>query len=134
MFTTPKIVFSKSDLDAKLPFRNSQSDSGYILTSIDTKIIPEHKTVEIDTGLVVEDFVKGAWGLVLPVETLVEEHGIQPIFKSIDNSFRGDLKIMLYNSSDRDYLLSSGDEIAKIVYLPLLTIEPEFIENNESLQ
>jgi len=117
-----------------LPFRNSQSDSGYILTSIDTKIIPEHKTIEIDTGLVVEDFVKGAWGLVLPVETLVEEHGIQPIFKSIDNSFRGDLKIMLYNSSDRDYLLSSGDEIAKIVYLPLLTIEPEFTENNESLQ
>jgi dUTP pyrophosphatase len=133
MFTVPKIIFSKSDEDAVLPFRNNQSDSGYILKSIDTKIIAEHKSVLIDTGLIIEDFVKGAWGLILPMENLVENYGTQPIFKCIDNSFRGELKILLYNSSDRDYLLNSGDEIAKIVYLPLLTIEPEFKQNDESL-
>lgn len=134
MFTTPKIIFSKNDINAVLPFRNSISDAGYILSSTESKIISDGEYVEVSTGLVVEDIVKGVWGLIVSNDEILNKNGIQAVFKCIENNFRGELKILLYNSSDKGYYMECGDKIAKLVYFPLMTIEPELIEKNESLQ
>jgi dUTPase len=128
MITAPKIIFSKTDEDAVLPERNSLSSCGYLLRSVESKIIPDKEYTTINTGLKVENIVKGAWGLVLPIASLEDEAGVYANTLVIDNTFRGELKIKLYNSSDKGYLLNIGDVIAQITYLPLLTIEPEFNE------
>jgi len=129
MFQVPKIKFKKLVDDAELPYRKSVSDAGYILKSIDTKILPEKEYTTISTGLKVEDFVKGVWGIILPFEDLLEERKIQAVTYVLENNFRDELKITLYNASDDGYYIESGQDIAKLVFMPLLTIEPEF--NNE---
>lgn len=130
MFATPKIVFSQIDEDAKLPSRLNISDPDYLIYSPSTKIIASTDKTEISTGLVIEDIVKGVWIMLFPSD-LFENVEVFP--KTINNSFRGELKIVLYNNSENSYIVNPGDVIAKMTYLPLLTIEPEFIQKNESL-
>ena len=121
-----KKVFTKTDEDAYLPSRSSTSDPGYNLKSIGTIIVPNGGYAVVDTGLRIEDVVKGVWMMVLPLESLSEDHGVEPVTRVISNSYRGELKIKLYNHSEQGYLINRGDAFAQFMYFPLLTIEPEF--------
>lgn len=131
--TIPKIVLSKNDNDAKLPYRNCVSDAGYILSSCETKIISNDSYQIIKTGLVVEDLPKGLWMTILPIKELESKYGIVAMVDHFENSFREEITIRLYNTSDRRYYLNIGDPIAKLAFLPLLTLEPEF-KYDEPLQ
>ena len=124
MLKAPNITFSKTDTLAELPVRDSISNAGYIFKSIETKIIPDRRSILVDTGLRVEDMHKGVWAAIFSISEL-EDKGIT-VHQMIDNRFKGDLKIRLYNNTDSSYLVNKGDRIAQIVYFPLLTIEPEF--------
>jgi len=129
MFTAPKIIFKKTSEDAVLPYKDVVASGGYFLKAVETKIVTDGASVDVDTGLSVEDFTKGIWAMVTAANPKMIENGIQPINQVIDNDFRGDLKIKLYNISNKSYLINKGDVIAKLFYFPLLTIEPQF--NNE---
>jgi dUTP pyrophosphatase len=131
MLKAPNIIFSKTDTLAELPVRDSISNAGYIFKSIETKIIPDGKSILVDTGLKIEDIHKGVWATIFGLPEL-EEKNITT-HKIIDNRFKGNLKIRLYNNSDSSYLINKGDRIAQIAYFPLLTIEPEF-KNEQPLQ
>lgn len=124
MLKAPNITFIKTDDAAVLPERDSVSNAGYVLKSIQTKIIPDKNSILVDTGLKVTDIHKGLWAQILSLPEL-DEKGITAS-QVIDNSFRGDLKIRLYNNSDSAYLVEKLSRIAQIVYFPLLTIEPIF--------
>lgn len=126
MFEMPKIVFEKIDEDAQLPEQNVVSDAGFIIKSIETKIIPEKELFTLNTGLKIFDITKGAWGLILSINELLEKHEIQVIPSIIENNFREEIKITLYNTSNKDYLVNTGDCIAKLVFMPLLTLKTEF--------
>ena len=130
MFITPKIVFEKTDEDAVLPYRNSISDPGYIFNAVTTKILPAKDYIEMDTGLSICDIVKGVWMMILPIDS---NNGIEVKNGIINNTFRGNLKINLYNNAENDYLISMGDPFAQIVFFPLLTVEPEIKQIDESL-
>jgi dUTP pyrophosphatase len=126
MFEMPKIVFEKIEEDAQLPEQNLVSDAGYIIKSIETKIIPEKELFTLNTGLKIFDITKGVWGSILSIDELLEKHKIQVIPSIIENNFREEIKITLYNTSNKDYLINTGDCIAKLVFMPLLTLKTEF--------
>lgn len=128
MFEIPTIKYSKTDEDAVLPYRNNGSDCSYIISSTSTKILSEDDTLELDTGLYINDIVKGTWAMLHSTDNL---EGVEVSPKIIENSFRGSLKIVLYNRSNKSYLINPKDPIARMVFLPLLTIEPKFIEEND---
>ena len=131
MLKAPNITFSKTDTLAELPMRDSISNAGYVFKSIETKIIPDRRSILVDTGLKIEDIHKGVWATIFGL-TELEEKGITT-HQIIDNRFKGELKIRLYNNTDSSYLINKGDRIAQIAYFPLLTIEPEF-KNEQPLQ
>jgi dUTP pyrophosphatase len=133
MLVAPKITLIKTDEDADLPKRTSVSDTGYILKAIETKIIPDQGSAIVDTGLKVENMVKGVWALILPITKLNIESNIIAGTQLLDNTFKGELKIKLYNHSTNGYLINKGDDIAQIAYFPLLTIEPEWKTDEQSL-
>jgi dUTPase len=131
MLKAPNIIFSKTDPEAELPKRDSISNAGYIFKAIETKIIPDRRSILVDTGLKVEDIHKGVWAMIFGLPEL-EEKGITTN-QLIDNRFTGNLEIRLYNNTDDSYLIEKGSRIAQIAYFPLLTIEPEF-KNEQPLQ
>lgn len=123
MLQAPNITFSKSNPLGELPFRDSISNAGYILKSIETKILYSNSSVVIDTGLMIEENFKGVWAAVYSVPEL-EERGIIA-HQMFDNKYTGEVKIRLYNYGESSYLVNQGSKIARIVYFPLLTIEPK---------
>lgn len=52
--------------------------------------------------------------------------GIQPHFGIIDNQYRGDLSIKLYNLTGKDYQVKIGDRIAQAVFYPIIEAKLSF--------
>ena len=59
------------------------------------------------------------------------KHSIQPHLGVIDNSYRGDLAVKLYNFSNVDYNVLKGDRVAQIAYFPLLCVESAWATETE---
>jgi len=119
-----RIHFIKTHPDAILPSKKNVNDTGYDLSSVDEVVVPAKGSAVVPTGLQVAKTEKGLWYLILPRSGMGFKHSIQPHLGVIDNEYRGDLGVKLYNFSDVDYKVSKGDRVAQIAYFPLLCIEP----------
>jgi dUTP pyrophosphatase len=126
-----KIHFIKTHKDAVLPSKKNTNDTGYDLTSVESVTIPAKGSAVVPTGLQVAKTEKGLWYLILPRSGMGFKYGIQPHLGVIDNEYRGDLGVKLYNFSDEDYRVSAGDRVAQIAYFPLLSVESFWAEETE---
>lgn len=119
------IKFKKTHDDAVLPKANNAEiatgDSGYDLVAVDDVWISRGKSETVPVGLTVADITPGYWFRIEPRSGLGFKHSIQPHLGVIDNGYRGDLSVKLYNFSDeRDYQVKKGDKIAQIVVYPII--------------
>lgn len=130
-FEAPKIGFKKTHPDAKLPFRDKTGNTGFDLFSVEDVIIPAKGDAIVPTGVQVAQIPMGVWYMILPRSGMGFKHGIQPHLGVIDNNYRGDLGVKLYNFSNTDYAVSKGDRIAQIGYFPLLILQPFWTEEVE---
>ena len=95
------------------------ADSGSDLFSIEDVRIHPHKSAVVGIGLTLAYITPGYWFRIEGRSGLGFKHGIQPHFGIIDNQYRGDLGIKLYNLSDVAYDIKSGDRIAQMVIYKL---------------
>ena len=121
-------------------------DSGYDMYAVEDVVIPATQVLpKVDVGTIAmedEDFEcsnKAAVGsAVVPIglqlayiqdgywfrmearSGLGFKHGIQPHFGIIDNQYRGDLAVKLYNLRGEDYHVKAGDRIAQMVFYPIV--------------
>ena len=56
------------------------------------------------------------------------KHNIQPHLGVIDNQYRGDLGVKLYNFSDTDVTIEKGKAVAQFVVYPLLQVDVDWSE------
>ena len=111
----------KTHPDAKLPHRAHDSDSGYDVYSVEEAIVPGRGSVVVPIGLTLAYITPGYWFRVEPRSGLGFKHHIQPHLGIIDNGYRGDLGIKLYNFSDTNITLNKGSRIAQLVLYPHIT-------------
>lgn len=88
--------------------------------------------VLVDTGFAVE-IPRGMVGLVCSRSGLAVNHGIMVLNAPgiIDSDYRGELKVILYNTGGSRYEFKNGDRIAQLVVVPCYTcawIEDELDE------
>lgn len=114
------IQFKKTHPDAVLPGSKRDEDTGLDVTAVEDVLIPANGSAIVPTGLTVASVTPNIWFLVLPRSGMGFKHGIQPHLGVIDNPYRGDLGIKLYNFSDKDYQVQKGDRIAQIAFFPLI--------------
>ena len=124
----PKMQFVKTHPDAKLPERAHDSDSGYDICSVEEVVVPGRWTVVVPVGLTLGYLEPGWWFRVEPRSGLGFKHNLQPHLGIIDNGYRGDLGIKLYNFSDTNVTLNKGMKIAQLVLYPHVTANVSFIE------
>jgi dUTP pyrophosphatase len=115
----PVLSFIKTNNDAKLPCKNNASDTGYDVYCVEDKIIPARGSAVVDVGLKFAYIPKGCWIKVESRSGLGFKHGIMAHPGIIDNEYRGDAGIKLYNLTDLDYKVIKGDRIAQFVIYPL---------------
>tara|TARA_B100000963_G_scaffold334823_1_gene328375 strand:- start:4976 stop:5413 length:438 start_codon:yes stop_codon:yes gene_type:complete len=48
---------------------------------------------------------------------------------TIDSDYRGEIKVILFNHGDKDFIVNNGDRIAQMVFMPVIKIELEETDN-----
>lgn len=100
-----------------LPKYQTQGSSGCDLrSSIDT-VVPAGKRSIVPTGLKAEIPV-GFEGQVRPRSGLAAKHGITVLNTpgTVDCDYRGEVKVILLNTGDEDFIIKKGDRIAQLVF------------------
>ncbi len=102
---------------ALMPRYSSESAAGADLKAAEDVIIPagEHRLVKTGIKIVMPT---GWVGLVHPRSGLALKHGITVLNTpgTIDSDYRGEIGVILYNTSERDFAVVVGDRIAQIVF------------------
>ena len=109
------VQFKKVHKDAKIPTKNHVCDTGFDVYAVEDRMIPAQGSSVVDVGLEVAYITEGYWFKIEGRSGLGFKHGITPHGGIIDNSYRGGTNIKLYNLSDTDYYVKSGDRIAQFV-------------------
>ena len=110
------IEVQKLDPNATIPTRANSTDAGYDLyAQIDSSstIINPKEIKLISTGIAMA-IPRGYAGLICDRSSMGVK-GIHRFAGVVDSGYRGEVKVCLYNSNDRPYLLNSGDRIAQIL-------------------
>ena len=118
------IKFKATHPDAVLPVANNKEsktgDSGYDLVAVEGVTIDSGSSDVIPVGLTLADITPGYWVRIEPRSGLGFKHSVQPHLGVIDNGYRGDMGVKLYNFSDKAFYVEPGDKIAQLVMYELL--------------
>lgn len=132
---TPKIKVIRTHDLAKLPTANntqlSTGDSGYDLYAVEDTIIPSCNSAVVPVGLTLAYVEPGFWFRIEPRSGLGFKHSIQPHLGVIDNGYRGDLGVKLYNFCGHDHEVKAGDRIAQVIVYRLIQPVMEWSEEVE---
>ena len=126
-----KVLIKKLNPEAKLPSYKTKGSSGMDLMALvdDKTIVKPNSSELIPTGLsiaVPEDLEIQ----IRPRSGLAAKHSISVLNTpgTIDSDYRGELKIILYNHSNKDFIVNKNDRVAQIVLVPVLKVEFEEVE------
>ena len=127
-----KVLTKKLDPNVKLPEYKSDGASGMdLLAFIKETINIKPKTSSlIPTGLSVA-FSKNYEIQIRPRSGLAAKKNISVLNTpgTIDSDYRGEIKIIIYNHGNTEFVINNGDRIAQMILSPVLKID--FEETND---
>ena len=126
-----KILVKRLNSKVKLPEYKTEGSSGMDLSAfIDNPIKIAPNTLElIPTGLSVaipddlEIQIRPRSGL-----SAKSSIGILNTPGTIDSDYRGELKIILFNHGEKDFIVNNEDRIAQIILTPVIKMELEEVD------
>lgn len=113
---------------AVLPKRGSNLSAGSDLHSVLDYVIEPKSRCLISTGLKMQ-FPNDVYARIAPRSGLSLKNGIDVMAGVIDPDYTGEIKVLLYNSSDIKFEIQRGDRIAQIIFEQFKY--PNFSEVNE---
>lgn len=107
-----------------IPTYTRPEDAAVDLKSTVACVIEPGSRTLIPTGLRVA-LPNGFCGLVLPRSGLAINHGITVLNAPglIDENYRGEIKVVLHNSSSEPFAVKPGDRIAQLIVVPIPRIK-----------
>lgn len=100
----------------KLPQRASENSVGYDLFANESNVVKSGKRCIIGTGLFIEpDIKEDIYLRIAPRSGLALNHGIDVFAGVIDKDYRGEIKVILFNSGENDFVVQKGDKIAQMI-------------------
>jgi len=123
-----KVLIKKLDPDVQLPEYKTSGASGVDLVAfIKEPINLEPKTsVLIPTGLSVA-FPEDYEIQIRPRSGLAAKNNISVLNTpgTIDSDYRGEIKVIIYNHGNENFLINNGDRIAQMILAPVVKMELE---------
>ncbi len=114
--------------NAVIPEYKTAGSAACDLVSCDRVVIPARGRAMVPTGLSVE--CENVAVLLFARSGLAVKHGIALAngVGVVDSDYRGEIMVGLSNHTDTDFLVSPGDRIAQMMFVPVVTAN--FIESN----
>ena len=127
-----KILIKKTNKEVTTPKYKTDGSSGVDLSAfLEKKVVIKPNSSELTpTGLQVaipeelEIQIRPRSGLAAK-----ENIGVLNSPGTIDSDYRGELKIILFNHSNKDFIINNGDRIAQMVLVPIIKMEFEEVDS-----
>ena len=119
--------------DAQIPkyaHLGEMGDLGADLFSVETVILPVGATVLIPTGVALEP--PPGFGAMIHDRSGLAAKGLTTLAGVIDPGFRGEIKVIMTNLSQKPVTLAKGERIAQIRIVRLLQAKFEEVEQLSS--
>ncbi|BDA40662.1 Deoxyuridine 5'-triphosphate nucleotidohydrolase [Coccomyxa sp. Obi] len=117
--------------EATLPKRGSERAAGYDLASAHDCTVPARGKAVVKTGLSIA-IPAGTYARVAPRSGLAVKHFIDTGAGVVDEDYRGEVGVVLFNHSDVDFPVKKGDRIAQLILERIMTPEVEEVEDLDS--
>lgn len=117
-----KIKIKKLNEKATLPRYAKKGDAGMDIFSCEEVMLKPGERKLISTGISME-IPEGNVALVWDKSGIAGNHGIKTMAGVIDSSYRGEIKIVILNTSDKEYSIKHGDKICQILIQPVVSAE-----------
>lgn len=122
-----QIKFVKLRDGAHIPQKAHEDDAGFDLYASEDFLLKAHGFGCVPTAISIE-LPNGTEAQVRPRSGLAAKHGVTVLNApgTIDAGYRGEVKVILINHGDNDFIITAGMRIAQLVISTV--ISAEFIE------
>jgi len=103
------------------PNRAHYNDSGADCFAAQGTIIPAHSVVKVPTGVGVE--LPDGYDIVVHCKSGLSSKGIWAANAPVDAGYKGEIHAILYNTTDKDFIINAGDKIGQFVVRPVIYAE-----------
>lgn len=137
-----EINIKKLHNDSSLPTRGTNDSAGYDLYTYfdkDKAEIKPGETLMVSTGIAVE-IPSGYFAGIFARSGIASKRNLRPAncVGVIDSDYRGEVKVPIYNDSDRIQTLENKERVAQMVIMPYLSVTfkevDELSESNRDLE
>ena len=111
-----------------VPSYSHPGDAGADLKASERSKVPAQSKCLVSTGLRIA-LPEGHVGLVWPRSGLAVKYSIDCGAGVIDAQYRGEIKVLLFNHSDEDFLIEPGDRIAQLLIQKVESIQFHPVDN-----
>ena len=127
-----KILIKKLNSKVKLPKYKTDGSSGMDLMAFLSKpisIMPQ-KSELIPTGLSIA-IPDNTEVQIRPRSGLAVKNNISVLNTpgTIDSDYRGELKVILYNHGNKEFVINNDDRIAQMIIVPVVQAKFKIVEN-----
>ena len=126
-----KVLVKRLNSKVNLPEYKTSGSSGMdLMAFIDSPIKIAPNTLElVPTGLSIA-IPKDLEIQIRPRSSLAAKSSIGVLYTpgTIDSDYRGELKIILFNHGNKDFIVNSNDRVAQMVLTPVIKMELEEVD------
>lgn len=118
--------------DGKVPTYGSEYSAGMDLYSSEDKVIPSKSTILISTAISVSwsgEEAQQYYLRIAPRSGLAFKNGLFVNAGVVDYDYRGEVKVVIYNSKEVDFEVKKGDRIAQCILEKI--IRPQILQVEE---
>ncbi len=114
-----EIKIQKLHPDARIPQYALENDAGMDLYTVESATIPPLTSTTLSTGIAIE-IPLGFVGLVWDKSGLAKT-GLTTLAGVFDATYRGEYKIVVYNTTQAPFEITKGQKIAQLLIQPIVT-------------
>lgn len=122
-FHDARLKVKKLVPNAVIPALAHETDLGYDLYSSENVSIEPDTSALVSTGVACQ-FPVGIGAIIKDRSSIASKKGVFVHAGVIDPDYRGEIKILLFNSSKNTMMITPGDKIAQMVLVPKLYLRP----------
>ena len=105
---------------AVVPTRATDGAAGYDLSACEDAVVPAGGWKMINTGIAIQ-IPSDCYARVAPRSGLTLKKGLSTGAGVIDSDYRDAVRVILFNHSDIDFEVKSGDRIAQMIFERIYT-------------